>query len=97
MGFCRTNLFKRLESSGYSFLLSLSRHILRNYLFVYATQNHLPIPIGKNISQNLDEYLEDSDTDNDGEGSNLLNLILKEEIYLKKAEENKNQLVTPLA
>src|SRR5690606_18401101 len=29
MGFCRTNLFKRLESSGYSFLLSLSRHILR--------------------------------------------------------------------
>ena len=87
MGFCRTNLFKRLESSGYSFLLSLSRHILRNYLFVYATQNHLPIPIGKNISQNLDEYLEDSDTDNDGEGSNLLNLILKEEIYLKKAEE----------
>src|ERR1019366_4864941 len=36
MGFCRTNLFKRLESSGYSFLLSLSRHILRNYVFVYA-------------------------------------------------------------
>jgi superfamily II DNA/RNA helicase len=54
---------------------------------VYAAQNHLPIPIGKNISQNLDEYLEDSDTDNDGEGSNLLNLILKEETYLKKAEE----------
>lgn len=87
MGFARTNLFKRLESSGFSFLLSLSRHILRNYLFVYALQNHLPIPIGKNISQNLDEYLEDSDPDNDGEDSNLLNLILKEETYLKKAEE----------
>ena len=50
---------------------------------MYAAQNHLPIPIGKNISQNLDDYLEDSDTDNDGEGSNLLNLILKEETYLK--------------
>ena len=87
MGFCRTNLFKRLESSGYSFLLSLSRHILRNYLFVYASQNHLSIPIGKNISQNLDEYLEDSDTDTEGEGSNLLNLVLREETYLKKAEE----------
>jgi hypothetical protein len=87
MGFCRTNLFKRLESSGYSFLLSLSRHILRNYLFVYAVQNHLPIPIGKNISQNLDDYLEDSDTDNEVEGTNLLNLILKEEIYLQKAAE----------
>jgi SNF2 family DNA or RNA helicase len=30
MGFCRTNLFKRLESSGKSFLLSVERHILRN-------------------------------------------------------------------
>lgn len=87
MGFCRTNLFKRLESSGYSFLLSLSRHILRNYLFVYAAQNNLPIPIGKNISQNLDDYLEDSDTDNDGESTNLLHFILKQETYLKKAKE----------
>lgn len=87
MGFCRTNLFKRLESSGYSFLLSLSRHILRNYVFVYAVQNHLPVPIGKNISQNLDDYLEDSDTDNEENVENHLNLILKEEIYLNKAAE----------
>lgn len=87
MGFCRTNLFKRLESSGYSFLLSLSRHILRNYVFIYAAQNHLPIPIGKNISQNLDDYLEDNDTDNDGEDNNYLKLILKEETYLQNAKE----------
>lgn len=86
MGFCRTNLFKRLESSGYSFLLSLSRHILRNYIFIYALENHLPVPIGKNISQNLDDYLEDEDTDADGE-DNSLNLILKEEIYLQNAGE----------
>ena len=33
MGFCRTNLFKRLESSGEAFLLSLERHILRNYVY----------------------------------------------------------------
>lgn len=87
MGFCRTNLFKRLESSGYSFLLSLSRHILRNYVFVYAAENRLPVPIGKNISQNLDDYLEDSDTDSDSTGENHLKLILKEEIYLQKAKE----------
>jgi SNF2 family DNA or RNA helicase len=86
MGFCRTNLFKRLESSGYSFLLSLSRHILRNYLFVYAVQNHLPLPIGKNISQNLDDYLEDSDLDSD-EDANKLNWILSEGVYLQKAQE----------
>ena len=35
MGFCRTNLFKRLESSGHAFLESIKRHILRNY--------HLPV------------------------------------------------------
>lgn len=87
MGFCRTNLFKRLESSGYSFLLSLSRHVLRNYVFVYAIQNHLPIPIGKNITHNLDDYLEDSDTDSSLENGNHLHLILSEETYLKKAEE----------
>lgn len=90
MGFCRTNLFKRLESSGYSFLLSLSRHILRNYIFIYAIQNRLPIPIGKDISQNLDDYLEDSDIDNEHNNHNtesVLNLILNEETYLQKAEE----------
>ena len=87
MGFCRTNLFKRLESSGYSFLLSLSRHVLRNYVFIYATQNHLPIPIGKNISQNLDDFLEDDDTDNEENLTNHLKLILNEETYLDKAKE----------
>lgn len=87
MGFCRTNLFKRLESSGYSFLLSLSRHILRNYVFVYAIENKLPLPIGKNISQNLDDFLEDSDIDNNSKEENHLNLILNAETYLKKAEE----------
>jgi hypothetical protein len=33
MGFCRTNLFKRLESGGHAFLLSVKRHILRNLSF----------------------------------------------------------------
>lgn len=94
MGFCRTNLFKRLESSGYSFLLSLSRHILRNYVFVYALQNRLPIPIGKNISQNLDDFLDDDDTDNEDNEVNLLKLILNEEIYLKRAEELYNLYTT---
>ncbi len=84
MGFCRTNLFKRLESSGYSFLLSLSRHALRNYIFIYALQNNLPIPIGKNIAENLDEWLEDEDLDGDGD-DNTLSLILDEKLYLENA------------
>ncbi|MEI7902653.1 MAG: helicase-related protein, partial [bacterium] len=46
MGFCRVNLFKRLESSGFSFLLSLERHALRNTIFLHALKNKLDIPIG---------------------------------------------------
>jgi len=87
MGFCRTNLFKRLESSGFSFLISLSRHILRNYVFIYAIQNNLPVPIGKNISQNLDDYLEDSDTDSDGENENTINFLQDDQKYLKRAAQ----------
>lgn len=87
MGFCRTNLFKRLESSGYSFLLSLSRHVLRNYIFVYAIENRLPLPVGKQISNILDEYLEDSDTDKENGDENTINLLLDENAYLKQAEK----------
>lgn len=46
MGFCRTNLFKRLESSGYSFLQSIDRHILRNQIYLYAIENGLELPVG---------------------------------------------------
>ena len=86
MGFCRTNLFKRLESSGYSFFLSLSRHILRNFVFVYAAETKLPIPIGKTIVENLDDFIEDNDTDADGD-DNSISFILDEEEYLKRAKQ----------
>ena len=46
MGFCRTNLFKRLESSGHAFLLSVERHALRNFIFLHAIENEEPLPIG---------------------------------------------------
>ncbi|MDR3197572.1 MAG: phospholipase D-like domain-containing protein [Planctomycetaceae bacterium] len=87
MGFCRTMLFKRLESSGYSFLLSLARHVLRNYIFVYAVENKLPIPIGKNTVQNLDDFLEDNDIDNDDQETNSINIITQHEQYIEKAKE----------
>ena len=86
MGFCRTSLFKRLESSGYAFLLSLSRHILRNFVFVYALENRLELPIGKNIVENLDEFIEDDDIDRE-EGETGISFILDEKQYLKNAKE----------
>jgi hypothetical protein len=46
MGFCRTNLFKRLESSGFSFLQSIDRHILRNQIYLYAIENGLRLAVG---------------------------------------------------
>ncbi len=64
MGFCRTNLFKRLESSGYSFLQSIDRHILRNQIYQYALENGLDLPVGV-----LDAGLMDADRmDEDVEG-----------------------------
>jgi superfamily II DNA or RNA helicase len=64
IGFARTNLFKRLESSGYSFLLSISRHILRNYLFIYAIENDLPLPVGKQEQGIIDDFMyRDKDAD----------------------------------
>lgn len=63
MGFCRTNLFKRLESSGRSFLLSVRRHILRNYICLYAIEQGKLVPIGTQDPEMLDSRLFDEDAD----------------------------------
>ncbi len=62
-GFCRTNLFKRLESSGHSFMLSVERHILRNYVFLHAIEHDIPIPIGTQDMGLLDARIHDEDVD----------------------------------
>jgi len=58
-GFCRTNLFKRLESSANAFLLSIHRHILRNHIEIHALENGLPLPIGQQDASLLDTRLHD--------------------------------------
>ncbi len=63
MGFSRTNLFKRLESSGYSFILSVQRHILRNYVYLHAIENNEPLPIGTQDVEMLDARYFDEDSD----------------------------------
>ena len=62
-GFCRTNLFKRLESSGHAFILSLERHVLRNFIFLRAIENNLPLPIGTQDMGLLDPSANDQDSD----------------------------------
>lgn len=61
MGFCRTNLFKRLESAGPAFLLSIERHILRNFIVLHAIDNDLDIPLGTQGSELLDTRYYDED------------------------------------
>ena len=65
MGFCRTNLLKRMESSGQAFILSLERHILRNYVYLYALSNDLDLPIGTTDAGLLDTQSFDTDFDAD--------------------------------
>lgn len=63
MGFSRTNLFKRLESSGVVFIQSIERHILRNFIYLYALEHGLNIPIGTQDAELLDTSNNDEDAD----------------------------------
>ncbi len=71
MGFCRTNLFKRLESSGSAFQESLERHILRNYIYLHAIERGLPLPLGTQDAGLLDSGNYDEDVDDEAAGAEL--------------------------
>lgn len=79
MGFCRTNLFKRLESSGKAFVLSIERHILRNFIYLHAIENDKPVPIGTQDPALMDSRFTDKDgdsslfDDDDSNGNDGLN------------------------
>ena len=78
MGFCRTNLFKRLESNGFSFLQSIDRHILRNQIYLYAIENSLDLPIGVLDAGLLDLERVDEDADGmEGEPEDLLDGLVE--------------------
>ena len=64
MGFCKSTFFKRMDSSGFSFLMTLYRHIVRNAVFIYAIENKLPLPIGDENTMPGDSP-EDMDRAND--------------------------------
>ena len=73
MGFCRTNLFKRLESSGEAFQQSLERHVLRNYVFLHAIDHDLPLPLGTQDAGLLDTASYDEDLDDPSADPELFN------------------------
>jgi hypothetical protein len=63
MGFCRTNLFKRLESCGEAFISSIKRHILRNNIYLYALENSLEIPLGSQDAASMNPSISDADSE----------------------------------
>ena len=99
MGFCRTNLFKRLESSGHAFLLSVERHVLRNFIYLHAIENEKPLPIGTTDAGLLDPHSFDEDAesaigdifddeDDDGNGESVAFAPLRtEEDFRRRASE----------
>ncbi|HUY35455.1 MAG TPA: helicase-related protein [Pirellulales bacterium] len=95
MGFCRTNLFKRLESSGHAFILSLERHVLRNFIFLHAVENDLPLPIGTQDMGLLDSWAHDEDSemwdpaadgDDGADPTRQVGTILSESDFKERAE-----------
>lgn len=63
MGFCRTNLFKRLESGGPAFIQSVERHALRNFIFLHAIEHGLPLPLGTQDADLLEDEAGDEDAE----------------------------------
>ena len=96
MGFCMSTFFKRIDSSGFSFMLTLYRHILRNAVFIYAIENKLPLPIGDE-NELPEEWIEDEDIndifshDNDQEermgGDDLIEIPTDMKVYMEKAQQ----------
>ena len=60
-GFYRINLFKRLESSGFSFLQSVQRHILRNCIFIYAIDNEQELIVGEKGGEIIADAFDDKE------------------------------------
>ncbi len=83
LGFARTGLFKRLESSGHSFLLSVKRQYMRNAVYLYAYENNLDLPVGKTAGAMLSMADSiNSDQDNEGKGTLFdFNQTAAEKIY----------------
>ncbi|MDD5434336.1 MAG: helicase-related protein, partial [Nitrospira sp.] len=89
MGFCRTNLFKRLESNGSAFILSIERHILRNNIYLHAIENGKPLPIGTQYPEMLDSSIYDEDADDTVASSDLFEDETFMRLQLTKDDEDK--------
>lgn len=101
MGFCKSTFFKRIDSSGFAFLLTLYRHILRNAVFMYAIENKQPLPIGDENAL-PETFIEDQDINDiftsenedaeDYSDDGLIEIPTDMQVYMAKAKEYYNLL-----
>ena len=101
MGFCKSTFFKRIDSSGFAFLLTLYRHILRNAVFMYAIENKQPLPIGDENAL-PETFIEDQDINDiftsenedaeDYSDDGLIEIPTDMQAYMAKAKEYYNLL-----
>ena len=78
MGFCRSGFYKRMDSSGVAFLMSLYRHAVRNAMYLHAIKEGLDLPVrasDTDVGNGIDEankefilpdFVEDPNTKNEG-------------------------------
>lgn len=99
-GFCKSTFFKRMDSSGYAFLLTLYRHILRNAIFLHAIKQKEPLPISDE-NELPDDFLLDDDqnrslfNDLEDEGQERAEEIViptDMEVYMKQAATHYREL-----
>ena len=88
MGFCRSSFYKRMDSSGVAFLMSLYRHAVRNAMYLYAIKNGLDLPlrVGAEVGDGVEE-MEDSN------GEMLLKITVEPDDYAKAGKEAYDTLV----
>ncbi len=99
MGFCKSTFFKRMDSSGFSFLMTLYRHIVRNAVFIYAIENKLDLPIGDenpmygDLPEDMEGFFTDEDSTEEESVARSLRIPTDMEHYMNKAKEYYNILV----
>ena len=100
MGFCKSTFFKRMDSSGFAFLMTLYRHIVRNAVFIYAIENKLDLPIGDenpmygDAPEDMDGFFtDDSGAGEEDDIKRTLRVPTDMEHYMRKAQEYYEMLI----
>jgi superfamily II DNA or RNA helicase len=97
MGFCKSTFFKRMDSSGFAFLMTLYRHVVRNAVFIYAIENKLPLPIGDenpiygDLPEDMEGFFSEDESD-ENQVAKTMHVPTDMEHYLNRAMEYYNML-----